>query len=60
MKKYKKGYELQMLLFLNSIMNVSYQSAAYNADNSIEDLVRSDDQFLDQLEVMHYLSFSLW
>jgi len=49
-----------MLLFLNSIMNVSYQSAAYNADNSIEDLVRSDDQFLDQLEVMHYLSFSLW
>lgn len=26
--------------------------------NSIADLVKSDDQFLDQLEVMHYLNFS--
>jgi len=26
--------------------------------SSIADLVKSDDQFLDQLEVMHYLNFS--
>lgn len=26
--------------------------------NSIADLVKSDDLFLDQLEVMHYLNFS--
>jgi len=27
-------------------------------DSSIADLVQSDDRFLDQLEVMHYLNFS--
>jgi len=29
-----------------------------DSKNRIADLVRSDDQFLDQLEVMHYLNFS--
>lgn len=28
--------------------------------STIDDLVRSDDLFLDQLETMHYLSFSDW
>lgn len=28
------------------------------SDSSIADLVQSDDRFLDQLEVMHYLNFS--
>jgi hypothetical protein len=59
MKKNNKGYEPQKFPFLNSIMNVTYHSVTNIADNSIDDLVRSDDQFLDQLEVMHYLSFSL-
>lgn len=27
-------------------------------DSAIADLVQSDDRFLDQLEVMHYLNFS--
>jgi len=41
------------------IMSPEFHDLHDSEDNSaIADLVRSDDQFLDLLEIMHYLSFS--
>lgn len=38
--------------------NTTQEQKLSHNNNALDDLVKSDDQFLDQLEIMHYLTFS--